>query len=197
MGTETTRIEAYTMALIQGGAVKVAPDTDHLFELRNGTKSCAYVDHGEILCQPDTFQPYIDALADSVCNNFPEHSTILVNVDSKSSPHTVGALASLLRLRQIVVNPEATRLAEKGPSLGVRLPKEIKASDTLVVIDDVFTEGDTTAIDAVSLAIDAIASRFGVTEQETHLVVGLLRGDMGKATKQLERSKIKLHWLTT
>lgn len=197
MGTEATRTEAYTTALIQAGAVKVAPDADHLFELRNGTTSCVYVDHGEVLCQPNTFQPYINALAESVRDNFPERSTILVNVDSKSSPQTVGALASSLHLRQAVVNPDATRLAEKGPNLTVRLPQEVNTGDILIVVDDVFTEDDTTAIAAISLVRDAIVGRLGEAKQETHLVVGLLRGNAEKATQQLGLFSVRLHYLTT
>lgn len=197
MGAETVNVEAYEIALVQAGAVKVAPGPDNLFELRSGPESWVYVDHGDILCQPETYRPYITVLAEVVRDNFPEQSTILVNVDSKSSPHTVGALASVLRLRQVVVTPQATSLAEKGSKLAVRLPQEIEPNDTLLVVDDVFTEGDTTAADVIERVRSAIIGRLGETQQDVHLIVGLLRGDRQKATRQLGVLGIKLHWLTT
>ena len=194
--SEGMSIDKYVTALVQSGAVKVATDPEHPYELRNGDPSVVYVDHGQLLCHPETFQPFVGALAEYVLDQFPGPSTILVNVDSKSSPHMVGALASLLHLRLVVVNPESTKQAERGLNLGVRLPMQVSPTDRLLFVDDVFTEKDETVANAATLVREAFVPRLGNT-LETHLLVGLLRGNTEASVRQLRLHGIMLHWLVT
>lgn len=188
---------AYVAALVEGGAVKIAPDENHLFELRNGTHSWIYVDHGEMLCQPETFRLFMAAVEVCMEQVIGDKPAVLVNVDSKSSPQLVGALASKCGLRQIAVSPVMTQQAEKGPNLAVRLPKHLTREDTLVVLDDVYTEDDQTAIHTLSLVREAIASRFALDGLKVELLVGLLRGDPGKSVAQLGKLGVGLGWFTT
>lgn len=189
----------YHIALRQSGAIKLAADGRHLFELRSGKRSWVYVDHGELLCQPETFWPYISMLTNYFRETYPPEVTLLANVDSKSSPHIVGALATMGLYRQVVVSPEAIRHAEKGPGLSMRLPCRLEPVEDIVIVDDVFTVGDTTAMRILSRVKDALCSRLDETVQHVkyHVVVGLLRGDPQAAAEQFGQLGADLHWFVT
>jgi orotate phosphoribosyltransferase len=167
------------------------------FRLRNGSSSDVYVDHGMLLCRPDTNRALVDSLGYYVTQRFSARNPILSNVDSKSSPQLVGAIATAQHLRQIVVSPEATFLAERGPLRRLRLPVEIAPHDVIVVVDDVLTANDDTALLVVELIRQSLADRLGPADAATvefHVVVALIR-DAGAAPLRLERAGIEVHWL--
>lgn len=139
----------YLDALFLTNAIKIAPNIDCQFILRNGSLSMIYIDHAEIMCQNESYSPLIKAIHEKL-SLFSSKTSILTNVDSKSSPQIVGALAFISKFRQIVVNPIETSLAEKGLNLQVRYPSNILSSDTCIVVDDVYTNNDKTAIDVIS-----------------------------------------------
>jgi orotate phosphoribosyltransferase len=183
--------ESYAELLVKSGAIQIAKSTDSPFKLRNGSFSPVYVDHAELLCQPETYVPFLDILIGHIDSHFPHTSTVLANVDSKSSPHIVGALAARPGRRQIVASNEATQISENGRNLKFRFPKQFDATDKIVLVDDVFTEDDVTAIKIKEAMGDAAEKR------ETHLLVGLLRGAPDVCIQQLGKFGIKLHWIAT
>ncbi len=155
--------------------------------------SWVYVDQSRLLCQPETLNPCLEMISSYLNNNFPPENTILVNIDSKFSPQITGALAALLGYRQVVINPEATTRAEKGVNLKLRLPCNVKRSDTFVMIDDTLTSGGTVLNVAKlvrsELKTDSIESKF-------FLLVCLLHGNAGEVKKLFESEDVGLHWFT-
>jgi hypothetical protein len=192
-----TVIKSYEEMLIQSGAVKIAPGLGDRFQLRNGSYSYVYVDHGDLICQPETNNVFVGAIGKYIKQQFAPDSTILVNVDSKASPQLTGAVAVAAKYRQIVVLPEATHREEQGLRLRIRLPATIGAHDKIVIVDDVLTPHDMTASRIAELVRDELNQRFdGSAANEVHLVVGLVR-DPEVAVRGLSDSKIHVHWLTT
>jgi orotate phosphoribosyltransferase len=204
-GTETRqneemikRVEAYRRALLQSGGVKIADDPDGRFRMRSGTESWVYVDHGDLLCQPETNIPYIEAMTYYIQSTFPRETTVLVNVDSKSSPHTAGAIATLAAYRQIVVIPQDIQQAEKGTNRRVRMPQQLEGLHSVVIVDDVLTTG-TTALNIAELVVSELRQRIGdeaISKVNFHLIAGLARNP-DKAVQNLQRHSITAHWFLT
>src|SRR6266568_3258888 len=115
-------IKGYEKMLIQSGAVRIATTLHTRFALRNGSYSYVYVDHGDLICQPETNKVLVDAVGQYIRQYFHPDRTILVNVDSKASPQLTGAIAVAAEYRQIVVLPEATHRRERGLSGGRTCP---------------------------------------------------------------------------
>lgn len=191
---------AYQKALIQAGSVKVAKNERELFTLRSGKLSWLYIDHGDLLCQPETNVPYVKALDHFIQTNFPHKTTVLVNVDSKSSPHTTGALAILGNYRQIVVSSKATQQAEKGTNRGTRLPHDLKNISDIVLIDDVLASGLTamTVAQDIQKEIKQFMSENELKKIHFHLVVGLAKAKAEETATNLKKHYgVTIHWLIT
>ncbi|MDP1722936.1 MAG: phosphoribosyltransferase [Candidatus Gottesmanbacteria bacterium] len=159
---------AYLDAVVRSGAIHVASSIDSRFTLRSGDISWIYVDHGEILCNPENGIPFVRMLYEYLRQEFSPSSTVLVNVDSKASPQEVGALAFHGGYRQILVNADDTTIAEKGINKRVRMP-ETKPGDQLVIVDDVLTKGTTVA------AVVELVRQQLQEEHQFHLIVGMAR----------------------
>lgn len=190
---------AYRKMLIGSGALKVADEPERPFQLRNGTRSLAYIDHGDLLCQPATNTVLVEAVGQYVANAFNPNDVILANVDSKASPQLTGAIAATRRYRQIVVLPDLTYRQEKGMNLALRAPADIGAHDKIVIIDDVHTPRDVTALRVAELIRRTLGARLGeeaIGRVEMHLVVGVAR-DPAAIRSELAGHGIESHWLTT
>ena len=172
-------IEAYRKSLIESGAVKIAMNANAAFQLRNGSKSNIYVDHSEILCQPETNVALVRALIQYLNHTFEANRVVLVNVDSKASPQLTGAIAAAGGFRQILVLPEAVYYAEKGIRRRLRFPNNISSRDVIVIIDDVLTPHDTTALRVAELVRSELTHVKGFTTQvgnpSFHIMVGLVQ----------------------
>lgn len=166
----------YIKAVIDAGAVKIAPTLGERFKLRSGGLSWIYVDHGDMLCQPNTEKPFIDAIGTLIEYTFPQDRVVLVNLASKASPHETGAVAYRNGLRQIIISPDEVAQAEKGTNRRVRLPHQMNDDDILVVVDDVLTKGGTLK-EGLVIVKDALRERFGERADmfPIHLVVGMSR----------------------
>jgi orotate phosphoribosyltransferase len=189
--------EGLTRLIIGSGAVRVASQLDELITLRQGIVSGIYVDCGDILTDPETNTPFVHTIADYVDRKFGIEPTIICNVDSKASSlgHTV---ATLLGTRHIAYGSESVQQAERGTERRVRLPKRTGPGDTIVVLDDVLTEGDTTASDAVTNVRNALRERADqIAETKVHLVTPLFRGNPKAAREQLGALGIQAHWFVT
>jgi orotate phosphoribosyltransferase len=188
--------DAYLDGLIRSGAVRVSSAENGWFMLRNGTRSPVYIDHGEILCDPQHNHAFVTALRRHIARNFDPADTVLMNVDSKSSPHVAGALATLLGLRQIIFVPDQVRQAEAGTDRQFRLP-DMTGVRRVVVVDDVLTPDDTTVISVVAglRALLAAEKRTSDVDLEYHLVVGVLRAT--SAIASLATRGIKASGLVT
>jgi orotate phosphoribosyltransferase len=191
-------LKAYEKMLVTSGAVKVADGPDYTFSLRNGASSSVYVDHGDLLCYPKTNKVLLKALKRYVVRAFPADRTILANVDSKASPQLTGAIAATVGYRQIVVLPETTYENERGLRLRLRVPSDVAPEDRIVIIDDVLTPNDMTAVRIAHLVRADLRARLGSAADtiEVHLVVGLARDPL-TARAELAEHGVKVHWLTT
>ncbi|MBI4973155.1 hypothetical protein HZC27_00915 [Candidatus Roizmanbacteria bacterium] len=176
----------YIKAILEAGAVKIAPTLGERFKLRSGGLSWIYVDHGDMLCQPSTEKPFIDAIGTLIECAFPQDKVVLVNLASKASPHETGAVAYRNGLRQIIISPDEVAQAEKGTNRRVRLPHQMSDDDILVVVDDVLTKGGTLK-EGLVIVKDALRERFGEKADmfPIHLVVGMSRA----STETLEMLK--------
>jgi len=200
--TLSTRLRSsmtsYKYLLMRSGAVRFAASGSPRFVLRSGKTSSVYIDHAALLCEPEANQALVSCLADYVGKNFDGGHTVLANVDSKSSPHLTGAVAAVGGYRQIVVIPEAVRRVENGLRLSLRVPQGLDARDTIVIVDDVLTAGDRAALDVVDQIRRELASdrRARCDRHDFHLVVAVIR-DAHRATRDLEKAGVKVHWLTS
>ena len=69
-------VQDYQAALLQSGAVQIAPDADNLFRLRNGIdRSWEYVDCARLLTDPEFNRPYNEMLGSYLLANFSVDST--------------------------------------------------------------------------------------------------------------------------
>ena len=91
-------VAAYETAAIKAECFNLAPDADHLMKQRSGKMSWVYIDQSRVLCQPATFQPCLAMISSFLEINFPPAKTVLVNADSKFSPHVTGALAAQIAI---------------------------------------------------------------------------------------------------
>jgi orotate phosphoribosyltransferase len=189
----------YREILLSSNALKLAPSPSRPFKLRNGSYSPVYVDHSLLLCEPDSNKFLVEALESLVKQLFERHEPVLCNVDSKSSPHLAGAIATRCNYRQIVITHRSTYVAENGTMLRVRLPSVIEEGDPIVIVDDVLTPYDQTAIQVVELVRKALAERFGknrVKHYPIHAIVALLRGG-NEAPIELRSHDVQVHWLSS
>jgi orotate phosphoribosyltransferase len=193
-------VEAYRESLIRSGAVKIAPNDNELFRLRNGSVSKFYVDHGDLLCEPAANASLVRALLHLIKSTFDPKRVVLVNVDSKSSPQLTGAIAAAGGFRQIIVLPEAVFLAENGTERRLRIPQKLYHDDRIVIVDDVLTPGDETAIKVAEIVRSEIERRMtgrSSGAHEFHLTVGLIR-EPDKAVGLVQEQGIReVHYLTT
>lgn len=181
----------YVSALFSSGAVRVNP-IENPFILRNGKQSILFVDHGLLLTNPSDSLGYYESLYETLVQSFQPDTTILVNVDSKSSPATTAVMAYKGGYRQILVNPEQTTKNEKGTGLRIRQPYNISSSDEIVVIDDVYTENDQTALHVINELKNQLDENHKI-----HLMVGLLRGNPITSATKLAEQGVELHFLIT
>jgi orotate phosphoribosyltransferase len=199
-GGQASSLNAYRKSLIDSGAVKVAVNANAAFQLRNGVESCIYIDHGDILCQPETNSVLVSALIQYLKNNFEPDRVILVNVDSKTSPQLTGAIAIAGGFRQILVLPETVYHEERGTRRRMRFPDSISSQDMIVIIDDVLTPYDTTALNVAKLVRSELDHMEEFASQGTkasfHLMVALVR-DESLVSSLLKKWDIKVHWLAT
>lgn len=186
------KVDSYRRALFEAGAVRIAPSADTLFTLRNGSTSWVFVDNGLLLPNPETNTVFVNALSYAITSRFQKDTTVLANVGSKSSPHTVGAIAYAKEYRQIAVNLEAIAVQERGTELRLRVP-EIKTGDTILVIDDVMTPKDTTIIDTVEQIRKDLGEKANTVQ--FHALVGLMRDK--RAVEELAQQGITAHYLLT
>jgi orotate phosphoribosyltransferase len=195
-----TLVERYQRSLLDSGALRVS--TSKPFTLRNGTRSRIYIDHGEVLCEPTSNGVLISAMMHYIASNFRAEKIVLVNVDSKSSPQITGAIAAIGGYRQVVVLPDAVRQAEKATERRFRLPLSLSPDDEFLIVDDVLTPGDLTAVNvALALRDELRQAGFGRTgdahaEPTFRLLVALARNP-AEGGSILEENAVEPHWLTT
>ena len=187
------RVAAYETAVIEAQCFDLAPDADHLMKQRSGRMTWVYVDQSKALCQPATLRPCLDMIGSYLEANFPPAETVLVNADSKFSPHVTGALAAQMGYRQVLVNPQATTQREHGAKLRLRIPAQLNNSDRFVIVDDTVTSGRT-VIDVVELVRTELGSR--LAGNEFYLLGCLLRGKVAETQAALEAAGIKLFYFT-
>lgn len=189
-------VAAYQSALVTSGSVQVSLAPHEPFVLRNGSRSRVYVDHGVLLCMPETNRLFVEALSVLICSQFVPAKVVVVNVDSKSSPQLTGAIASVNAFRQIIYLPDSVHVAERGRNLKLRIP-EIDSGDQICIVDDVLTPDDTTALRVAWELREEISHTKGINSSvDISLVVGTVR-DPEDACPKLEREGINVHWLTT
>ena len=191
--------EEYLGALVAAGAIKIQQEGEPPIILRDKTPSSVYVDHGDVLTMPETGIPFIAALATYVGKTF-DLNAVLVNVDSKASPHLAGGVFNYLSdRRQIVVLPQSVAEAEQGTGRRMRLPPNLagRPPSALVFIDDVANSGDTTVADVAEAVRRTISKQFpDLKLPPLHLVVGLARKEE-LARRSLAARGIKLLHLVT
>ena len=187
--------EAYVEALFASGAVKIAPDGEHKFKMRNGGESWIYIDHGDTICSPETNKPFIAVLIHECDKLGTAENSAIVNIDSKSSPQTTGAIAAMAGYKQIAVLPDQVQQAEKGTKRKLRIPKNLDGVKQLIFIDDVMTSGET-VIEVAKLVREELVKIIGqekASDIQFHLVVGLARNPK-KAVQRLKEAGIESHW---
>lgn len=189
---------AYLGAVAASG-LWVQDEGESQVTLRDGSRSCVYIDHGDMLTMPETAAPFDQLIAGYVHRMF-DTSAVLLNVDSKSSSQLTGAVAaSEPRRRQIVVLPPATTQAEQGTNRRMRLPPDLgrRPCSALVVLDDVANSGDTIVINVVSAVRGEWNSKYPhLAVPPVHLVGGVARKPE-VATTTLAGHDITLHAMTT
>ena len=186
-------VTAYEQAVIEASCFSLAPDADHLLKQRSGRMTWVYVDQSKVLCQPATLRPCLAMISAFLEANFSPSDTVLINADSKFSPHVTGALAAQLGYRQILVNPAATTQAENGLNLRLRLPTRIQPADRFVIVDDTVTSGRT-VIEVVNLVKQALS--LDMANAEFYLLGCLLRGHETETRAVLAAAGITLHYFT-
>jgi hypothetical protein len=111
-----------------------------------------------------------------------------------------GAIAAAGAFRQILVLPEEVYHAEKGTHRRLRIPNNISSQDIIVIIDDVLTPRDTTALHVAELVRAELIHIKDFTAHDVnppfHLVVGLVR-DQALVQGAQKNRHIKVHWLAT
>lgn len=190
---------AYRDAVARSGAIKIADRPERYFRLRNGSLSPVYVDHGSLLCRPETNRLLVKSLGREIAVLAGFRPVVLANVDSKSSPHLVGAIATERKYRQIVVVPEAVHKAEQGLNLRARLPGDLREDDRIVIVDDVLTPSDTTALRAIELIRRELEEALGTiraSKVQYSLVVGCIR-EPDKVLRSFQDTGITVRWLAS
>lgn len=205
-GTEQQNlVDGYKKALLASGAVGIAPNASELYQLRNKTYSWVYINHrAEMLGLPEYRKPFIDSMLEAVKNTFQDtQPLVFANVDSGVSPFITGGLAYLYaqsrpETKQILVYPEEISLLYRKPrrKLGIDMPHLTK-DHTVLLVDDVLTPGDVTAINVYQLLKRKIwqTLRRDTRQVQFHLLVGLIRDP--NAAKRLEKYGLRVHWLLT
>lgn len=182
------KVITYLKALVKANAIKLGD-----FTLRNGKKSCIYIDHGDLICNPDTNKAFIKAILEYIQSNFSKKSTVLINVDSKSSPQITGALANAGEYRQIVLLPKDVYVAEKGTNRMIRFPMNINRTDKFIIVDDVLTSGQT-VIDVAQKVKSFLIKNYRINNPQFYVIVGLARNPK-IVMKKLAKVNIKSYWL--
>lgn len=195
MGTGSKTTDQYIKSLFKAGAVKVAKDEYSLFRLKSGKKSWLYIDHGDVICQPETYLPFIEVLKELIKKTFSLERLILINTPAKASPQVVGALAKDLTCRQIAITPDATALAEQATYRTVRLPHTIGEDDVFVIVDDVMTSGKTNILVAEQVKALLHDQHIDGPEQY-HVIIGVNKYPL-ESQPRLEKAGINAHWVTT
>ena len=189
---QTEQVRSYIDALFETNAVKIAKDPDALFVTRNGGESWIYVDHGDLIADKKGNQAFINALREIVEPQFSQDKTVLLNVLSKASAQTTGAIAYACGYSQIPFQSEEVKDLERGTLRMFRLPNMDKVTH-LVIIDDVLTTGQTIV---ETMDILKKHSSLDITKLSIHAVVGLARKPK-QSTQNLQKVHITPHWLTS
>jgi hypothetical protein len=135
------------------------------------------VDHGDLLTNPFGWVAFVDAIAAVISELYPDRRRlVLCNVDSKSSLHLVGAVCYRERLRQVLVLPDTTHRREVGTNRKVRVPSDLARGDHLLLVDDVYTPGDTTAINVYDRVAETLKACRIAEPEHAGILVGVNRG---------------------
>lgn len=186
--------EQYADFLISTGAIKVATDLGSMIRLRNGSHSAYYINHRLIPCNPEEMSTLVGLYEDWTEKNFPHEKPILACVDSAMSPLITACLMMDMKIPRIVAFSKDETLY--GPERDIYTPI-IKPHDTILVVDDVMTPNDVTAINVVD-RIREEAKQQGVnpTTLNFHLLIGVLRGGK-ESIEQLRKHNITPHYIVT
>ncbi len=172
---------AYIDALVLAGAIKIAgndepfdknTNPEGVHTLRSGKKSWIYIDHSDVINQPDTFKPFVEAMRDSILTTLPIDQTVFINIHGKTSPQLTGTLAYLLERPQIEIISTHLAELEKGSGKTIRLPREMPAQPIFVFLDSVLTTGNTVA-ETAALLKKEYPSIFN--DARFHLEIGVVR----------------------
>lgn len=177
---------AYLRALIETGAVQIAPDEKRLHRLPGGQRSMIRVGHNALMTRPSPSQTLIGALAAFVERGFDDH-VVLAGTSAPTSAHITGAVAHTLGLRQAI-------LAHGGGQPRHNLPANLNASpaSAIVVLTDMTFPKDTVLSEAV-LSLAQTMQRQSVKAQ-VYAVAGVAR-EAGQAQVDLLEAGAALHYL--
>lgn len=190
----------YKNELARSKAIKIANSKDERFELRRGDKSWIYLDHGDVMCNPQQRKAFLAAMESKIKQMYEDFDNlILANVDSKSSPEIKIRLAKRNNeeLPIITVINKTVKQAEKGTERRVRLPADLTEGDTILIVDDLTTTGGTAKNTRDKIA-QILHDRKDISENSVKfdLLVGTARRP--SAAKKLEEQGFrKVEWCIT
>lgn len=145
--------EICLQALINTGAIKVAPNEGDRYTLRNQQfkgevfPSWWFVNMDKVATERVPFRSTVDAMSAMVMQSFPDQEhNVIINVASKDSAQYAGALSYTLGGKQGILRPDVMLKVEKGPSDKPLLLPDGLGTGTgynFIIIDGVVTTGQT------------------------------------------------------
>lgn len=135
----------FLRALLESGAITVAPDERRQHKLPGGVRSMVRIDTARVLTRPDPARAFVGALERFMSRGFDDH-VLLANTGAPGSGRLAGALAFSLGVRQAILSGTG-----QGKGTSVRLPDNLWANpaSAIVVLADAILPKDTNAAEAV------------------------------------------------
>ncbi|HSX08563.1 MAG TPA: hypothetical protein VLF93_00220 [Candidatus Saccharimonadales bacterium] len=172
----------YIKGLLDTNALLVKSINEEPFTMRNGKKSCMFMDHSKLATSAKAYRAFIDAIEFLLKETYEKNEFILCNVDSKISAQMVGSVAYNLEKSQIIYKSSALTAIEKGPH---RQMTGNPAWDLPVaILDDVSSGNDATAKGVGDLAKETFKKI-----SDIQIFVGYIR--------EIKPTTYKMHYLLT
>jgi orotate phosphoribosyltransferase len=133
----------YIQGLLDTKALLVKSINEEPFTMRNGKKSCMYMNHSKLATSPHAYKAFIDAIQFLLKETYREDEFIVCNVDSKISSQMVGSVAYNLKKPQIIYKSSALTAIEKGTHL--QMTGDPTWNLPVAILDDVSSGYDATA----------------------------------------------------
>lgn len=172
----------YIKGLLDTKALLVKSINEEPFTMRNGKKSCMFMDHSRMATSIRAYKAFIDAIQFLLKETYKKDEFILCNVDSKISAQMVGSVAYNLNKLQIIYKSSALTAIEKGTH------RQMTGNPTwdlpVAILDDVAS-----GYDATAKGVGDLAKKTFEKIPDIQIFIGYIR--------EIKQTTYKMHYLLT